>query len=307
MPHYNTPSKWVSALFLTILLFLSIPGCKEKNENHAVAVTRHIIAARNDIQAIFPAAGKIKPLFITFWDFDGTIMKGDCTEGLVIRGKQVFKGLAQKSIEAGFSREYPPAKYSIFKKTALHLEKTDHTAYLLLYPRALAGNEEKKIITFSEDYFNSTLRGYFFQSSMAIMKSLQKADIGIYVISASAQVFVQGAARALDIPSDNIRGIVMKSDRGKITKDLVPPVTHGPGKTIVIKQIVADLERKTGGPVFILAGFGNSFSTDGDFLAYITKMKLPAGKTMAVMINGGKAPGKYRGMFYEVKQEKILQ
>ncbi|PKL38859.1 MAG: hypothetical protein CVV44_08295 [Spirochaetae bacterium HGW-Spirochaetae-1] len=307
MPHSNTPSKRVCALFLTIALFPSLPGCKDKKENHADAITRHIIATRNDIRTILPAAGKIKPLFITFWDFDGTIQKGDCTEGLTINGNQVFKGLAQKSIEAGFSREYPPAKYSIFKKTALHLEKADHTAYLLLYPRALAGNEENKIIAFSEDYFNSTLQKYFFQSSMTVMKSLQQEDIGIYVISASAQVFVQGSASALDIPSGNIRGILMKSDQEKITREAIPPITHGPGKTMVLKQIVADLKKEKGGPVFVLAGFGNSYGTDGDFLAYITKIKLPAGKTMAVMINGGEAPGKYRGMFYEVKQEKIMK
>ena len=52
--------------------------------------------------------------------------------------------------------------------------------------------------------------------------------------------------------------------------------------------------------VFILAGFGNSFGTDGPFLKYISEQKFQVGKPISVMINGGNSPIKYEGKFKEV-------
>jgi hypothetical protein len=58
--------------------------------------------------------------------------------------------------------------------------------------------------------------------------------------------------------------------------------------------------------VYVLAGFGNSYGTDGDFLAYIARQKFPAGAPLAVMINGGPAPGAYQGLFREVSQSRTV-
>ena len=43
------------------------------------------------------------PRFIVIWDFDGTILKGDSSEGLMVGGKTVYPGLAQLAIENGLS------------------------------------------------------------------------------------------------------------------------------------------------------------------------------------------------------------
>ena len=39
-------------------------------------------------------------MFLAFWDFDGTILKGDCSEGLRQDGKPIYKGMVQLGIEA---------------------------------------------------------------------------------------------------------------------------------------------------------------------------------------------------------------
>src|SRR3954470_15326360 len=46
-------------------------------------------------------------VFIACWDFDGTILKGDCSEGLAENGHPVYPGLAQVTIENGLSQLYP--------------------------------------------------------------------------------------------------------------------------------------------------------------------------------------------------------
>jgi len=53
-------------------------------------------------------AAPTNAIFLAFWDFDGTTMKGDCSEGLQENGKLIFPGLAQVAIEHGLSQIYPP-------------------------------------------------------------------------------------------------------------------------------------------------------------------------------------------------------
>src|ERR1035438_8251834 len=58
--------------------------------------------------AILKTTGDTNAVFLAFWDFDGTTMKGDCSEGLREDGHAVYSGLAELAIEHGFSEIYPP-------------------------------------------------------------------------------------------------------------------------------------------------------------------------------------------------------
>lgn len=288
----------LAAVMATAGLLLS---CKSNVEPHGDVIIDHIINTRDAIIKKNPDAQ-----FITFWDFDGTIQKGDCTTGLTINEKEVFKGLAEKAIDASLVKEYPPGSFDKFRKKVDFLNQKDHIDYLLYFPQVLVGKSEREIIGFSEKYFESTLKKYFFSTSVAMIEALKKEKIRIYVISASADVYVQGSAKVLGIPNYQIRGIAMKTRKGKITDNPEEPITYGPGKTEVLKATVTRLKRTTGSPVFVLAGFGNSYSTDGDFLNYIAGQTLPAGKALSVMINGGNEPEKYKGRFVTVLQEKTI-
>ncbi len=298
----HTINKSLIVIIFTAALFLPFSACSGNREKHVSPVINHITSTRQALKNTLVKGESAR--FITFWDFDGTIQKGDCTEGLTVDGKKVFTGLAEKTINAGLSSAWPPGKYPLFEKKAEMLNKKDHISYLLFFPRALEGKKENEIISFSEKYFQSTLQHYFFDSSLRIIDAFKKQGILVYVISASADVYVRGAASVLGIPRSQVRGIVMKSRKGCITSTPERPVTYGPGKTKVMENIVARLKSKGKGKVFVLAGFGNSYSTDGDFLARIAEMKLPAGKTLSVMINGGKTPPRYKNLFLKVKQEK---
>ena len=55
-----------------------------------------------------------------------------------------------------------------------------------------------------------------------------------------------------------------------------------------------------------VAGFGNSYRTDGDFLRYICSQSLPGSvKPLAVMINGGVEPKGFQGLFKLVDQREL--
>jgi hypothetical protein len=107
-----------------------------------------------------------------------------------------------------------------------------------------------------------------------------------------------------------LHGIVVRTDpAGRLTSDLVPPITWAEGKRSKLLEIVAAAhEAHPGAEVFVLAAFGNSYGTDGAFLDYTARQALPAGRNgLAVMINGGAAPARYRGRFRTVEQTATVE
>jgi hypothetical protein len=79
---------------------------------------------------------------------------------------------------------------------------------------------------------------------------------------------------------------------------LVYPVARNVGKRERLRRIVAGIEHQAGNPkVFVLAGFGDSYCTNGPLLEFIAKQSLPAGAPMAVFCDGsGPSPPEYKGL-----------
>jgi hypothetical protein len=74
-----------------------------------------------------------------------------------------------------------------------------------------------------------------------------------------------------------------------------------------IRAVVAQMEREVAGRrVFILAGFGDSYTTDGPFLKFIATQSLPAGKPIAVFYDSKKEPDEYRGLFYQARHSRTI-
>jgi hypothetical protein len=74
-----------------------------------------------------------------------------------------------------------------------------------------------------------------------------------------------------------------------------------------IRTVVAQIEREAPErKVFILAGFGDSYATDGPFLKFIAMQSLPAGKPIAVFYDSKKEPDEYRGLFYQARHSRTI-
>ena len=241
-----------------------------------------------------------KPLFLAFWDFDGTILKGDCSEGL--NETNGFKGLMELGVLKGYSIEFKGEEgVNAFWKKYRDKESIDKKEAYVYLPRLFSGNKEETIVNLAKEHFKSVMRNFYFPSSLHILEKLKANGIDSYILSASAHFFIKGSVGTLPIDANHMFGIEMKILDGIITSEEVEPVTYAEGKTERLNLIVNSLlkEKKTE-QVFILAGFGNSFHTDGHFLQYIAEQRLLAGQPTTVMINGGYAPEEYEGMFREV-------
>lgn len=267
-------------------------------EEHASGIVRDILENVAKIKAADPQA---QPM--AFWDFDGTIIKGDCSEGLVENGEQRFAGLVESTIKAGLSTVYQGN--AGWKQ---YLEK-DYPRFLSIgrwlgWPfnaQMFDGVEVDKLDAFCTRRFCEEYVKWFFSSSVEMMAALEKAGVKNYIVSASPDIFVRNAAEALKLPRSRFRGIRVEISGGRMTTRVIHPIPAGEGKVENVRELV--LAEPHG---IAVAGFGNSYSTDGAFLRYIaTQPSLPGGaKGTAVMINGGKNVSGYTEHFRCVRQNE---
>lgn len=290
---------------LSFFIWLLFPTLHAK-EDHAQTIITQILATK---EAVIKAehSSPDDTIFLAFWDFDGTILKGDCTEGLQEDNKTVYKGLAQRTIEAGYSSIYPPKDGTKkFFEDYRHLEEIGRW---LAYPYAvqmLRGASVEDIHKLSKKHFADVLHNYYFTSSVSMIQALESNGVECHVISASADVFLDAAAPTLGLDAAPFNGIEVQTENGRLSEKLVYPVTWAEGKTQKLLSIVEQTKKlHPGKKVLVLAAFGNSFGTDGPFMQYVATQALPAGKPIAVMINGGEAPTAYKGLFIEVNQTEI--
>ena len=266
-------------------------------DSHVRAIVSEI---RANVAKLKAAAPDSRPM--AFWDFDGTIIRGDCTEGLVENDRVVYRGLAAETILAGLSPVYSG-------EAGLRQFEADYPRLCAIgrwlgYPfvaQIYDGVEAERIDAFCKRKFTEVYAAWYFSASMEMLGELERAGVENYVVSASPEVYVRNAADTLGLPRERIVAIRVEIDGGRMTTRVVHPVPYGPGKVENVRRLV--LARPHGVAV---AGFGNSYSTDGAFLKYIADQRLPGGaKGVSVMINGGKPKPGYEGCFRLVNQVKV--
>lgn len=293
-----------SRLLVTILIGSFILHCseaKKKQEPHSAAVIDSILETRQQLEEQHCSNGCI---YLAFWDFDGTILKGDCSEGLREDGKLIFRGLVELTIEQGFSSRFRRNEAADFEAEYRRRdEELGHRNAYTFLTTQYGGANPDEILAFAKRRFSEVYSHHYFESSMHIWKSLEKSGIQNHIISASPHFFVQGAAESLSIAPDRINGVRLQIKDGKLLPILEPPLTYAEGKTQTLENVVSRIQKENPGKtVFVLAGFGNSYHTDGHFLRSIKNRNLPGGKTYAIMINGGPAPEEFKDLFWTVEQ-----
>jgi phosphoserine phosphatase len=289
-----------------LILLLSFWTCGPSKTRDEKFILNTILDSKASIESLNgiekPICQEEKCLFLAIWDFDGTIMKGDSSEGLYENGETVFQGMIEVGIKSGYSQKFKGQEGFVqFMKLYREYEKTDKVKAYYSIPKIFVGAKESDLLTLSIQHFQKVMKNYYFPSSVKIMNELKQAGVHSIVISASSSFIVEGSYGTLPLEPNSINGVLVEIIDGIITDKEIPPLTYSVGKREKLQQIVSGLlESKKADRVFVLAGFGNSYETDGPFLEYIANQKLDAGKPIAVMINGGKSPENYKGRFQEV-------
>jgi len=292
--------------FLVLIFFLCL-SCKEdhRRDPDSESLDERIFETKRNIYDAMRCRDR-KCLFLAIWDFDGTMLKGDCSEGLTIDGQEVYKGLAELAYQERLvhSRQFP--SFQILFAHYQRLEKTDRIAAYTLLSGLLKGNSVEKVRRFSDKYFKTIYREYYFKDSIETLKKLRRSGIRSFLVSASADPYVEGAASSTGIPRERIYGIESEISNGIITDRPARPIPYADGKTEIVRRIERHYAAQ-GYTVILLAGFGNSYRTDGDFLRYIAHKNYPGGRAISVMINGGEEPKEYRGYFIRVERSRTVK
>ena len=271
-------------------------------ENHADSVVAEVLANVAKLKAAMPNA-----VPMAFWDFDGTIIKGDVSEGLregEADSKTVFKGLVEETILAGMCPVYN-GETGWRQYCDVDYPRMNEIGRWLAWPynaQIYAGMETKDLDAFCERKVSDVYSKFYFASSVKILRELEKAGVENYIVSASPEIFVRNAMGSLGLTRNRARGIRVEIVGGRITTRIMHPVPFGEGKVENVRDLV--LSRLNGVAV---AGFGNSYSTDGNFLRYIVTQHLPGGaKGFAMMINGGAEKAGFEGLFRQVDQDETV-
>ena len=290
---------WKTSVMAACLAGAGAVGAAEAPDSHVQTVVAEI---RANVEKLLAASPKAQPM--AFWDFDGTIIKGDCSEGLVENGSVRFRGLVEETILAGLSSVYS-GEDGWRQYFDVDYPRMNAIGRWLAWPynaQIFEGVEAARLDAFCARKFRDVYAAWYFTSSMEILRELERMGVENYIVSASPEVFVRNAAETVGMPRERIAAIRVEIDGGRMTTRVVHPVPYGPGKVENVRRFV--LSRPDGVAV---AGFGNSYSTDGAFLKYISDQRLPGGaKGVAVMINGGSPKPGYEGCFRLVKQEKVM-
>ena len=272
----------------------------ETYEPHVKAVVERILSNVEKIRAVDPSC-----VPMAFWDFDGTIIRGDIGFGLVENGAVRYRGLIEEALEAGFVKTYACVG-------GCRQWRTDYARMAEIGPwlsqaydaQMFAGVRAAELDAFCEKTIRKKrLTDWYFASSVAIWRALAGAGVENYILSANVEALVRNVASTLDIPRERIRGSRVECEDGCWTVRFVPPVPHGDGKTALLREIVRN--RPHGRAV---AAFGNSYATDGAFLRFVAGLSLPgAASGTAVMINGGNPPACFDGAFICVRQDAVVK
>ena len=270
-------------------------------EEHADGIVARILENAAKIKAADPQA-----VPMAFWDFDGTIIKGDITGGWDDDWNILYKGLVHRTIEAGLNSVYSGEEgiKQFFESDYPRLRRG--IGKWLAWPflaQMYFGQSEAEVDAFCQAECEKVYRKWYFSSSVKMMNALEKAGVENYIISASPEMFVRGAALTLGLPVCRFRGVRVHVACGRFTSQILYPLPDGEGKVENLRDIV--LARPHGVAV---AAFGNSYSTDGAFLRYVaTQPSLPGGaKGTAVMINGRDPVEGYAEHFIKVAQDETM-
>ncbi|MBP6218321.1 MAG: haloacid dehalogenase-like hydrolase [Oligoflexales bacterium] len=197
-----------------------------------------------------------------FWDFDGTILNGDISEGKRTGSQIHYRGMIDRSILEGIVPNHEAslegvekfwAKYSVDAEAGYH-----GTFYLGQVYADLPLDVQTRIRSLSVKVYEE-VSTYFFAFSLELINFLNSKGVHSHVISASPELFLKEVCSFLPIPMDRISGVNLDKERGRRVD---PIFNYGDGKKDRMDHILRQSPKKAQ-PILAI---GNSWTVDGPMI-----------------------------------------
>lgn len=231
-----------------------------------------------------------------FVDWDGTMIKGDITEGLSSGSSEDYMGLAKLAFEQKLIHiplGEPETFEGYFAKYERLLSESHEKAYAWSseYFANLPPEKQLKLTNLVKEHFRKTLGTRVFETSALIVEFLHRLGVHVFVISASPLAFVEGTLEVFPwLKAASISGIDRERTKG-VLRD--PIINYADGKIERINFFSRNFQDSA-----IVGGLGNSWGTDGAFLQEIS-----ARGGVSVIFNAGTPIDRYN--IHPIKQFEI--
>lgn len=196
---------------------------------------------------------------VTFWDFDGTIIDGDVTEGLVLIS------ITQVLIDLGLSSCFSPGTFPELQKQLIQYNV--NRAQGLALPLTIFNGLEVKIIhNVARQLFDDTYFQFYWKKCVQLLKYLNILGVKNYIVTASPTLFVEPVKYQL--PITEVIGVEVKYNKNKYGENIL---------TNKIIQLPYNLEKRKLIENFLLKnddylpilGVGNTINGDYPFLTFL--------------------------------------
>lgn len=226
---------------------------------------------------------------VAFWDFDGTLLEGDCVDGFVRGDGAGYAGLVERAILAGLCPAYAGAEgVRRCERDFRALIGTEGKAVAYAFQSQIfAGVPEPQLVAAARAVFDTELAGWLFAEAMACWRALERAGVRCWVLSASPEFFVRAAATHLGVPEERCTGMrLQREPDGRLRGELAGPPTVGDGKVRRMRQLLGEMTDAEPGRAFLpVAAFGNDLVSDGPMIEAVRRADLPAGEAVGVYVN----------------------
>lgn len=207
--------------------------------------------------------------FLSCWDFDGTLIKGDIGEGLYTEGKHEYCGLVEEAIIHGFIPRYSNhhglqqfwQKYKDLAKEHSLLK-----AYKFLVdciytiPRTRRDEFKELCIRLVDEHISK----YFYSQTRALMASFNNKKIIPIIISASPQILIDSVIHHFPVDPQFAFGVSDPKENKQI-------FNYGEGKVARIDAVSKLLKEKLNTNIVAIFAAGDSWANDGAMMQRVCK------------------------------------
>lgn len=254
---------------------------------HAGALESVVARILESAAALQRADPRAVPL--ACWDFDGTLLEGDCIDGYRRSDGTGYTGLVERAILAGLCPGYEGAEgaarceHEFLELLRTRGKPAAYTFQTLLF----AGMPAAPLRHLAQQAFDLELGGWLYAEARAAWHRLEAAGVQCWVLSASPDFFVKAAACHLGVPDARCLGMRPRlQPDGTIDTSLEGPVMVGEGKTARLRSLITELAAEQPEHSFHpVAAFGNDPISDGPMIDAVRESTLPGGRPVGVLVN----------------------
>jgi phosphoserine phosphatase len=227
---------------------------------------------------------------VAFWDLDGTLLEGDCVDGYRRRDGAGYAGMVERAIDGGLCPAFAASggMRAYLAEYRRRRRRDGRAAAYTFQSLIFAGAAMGPLKELARRVFSEELAPWFFADALDGWKRLEGAGVRCWVVSASPDFFVRGAASVLGVPEDRCVGMRLRRapDDSSLLPELDGPALFGQGKAHCVRRLLDDMAAAQPGRRFLpVAAFGNDPESDGPMLEEVRQRSAPSGASVGALIN----------------------